>query len=168
MKWLGCVLLLLLDIEKDTYTYRVCVYLCASARYSSSPLLFEATVHQLRGWWCWRCSYMGKAHISHSLLTQCNLSVCLSVSSQTTLWSKYWHQAQSILCLRSLKRALGLTALLGSMRGLSMAIVMQLRKMMTNTMWSNILWVMILLHRTRNLTENTERWETSGKRRWIW
>lgn len=44
-----------------------------------------------------------------------------------------------------------------------MAIVMQLRKMMTNTMWSNILWVMILLHRTRNLTENTEKGETSGK-----
>lgn len=49
-----------------------------------------------------------------------------------------------------------------------MAMVMQLRKMMTNTMWSNILWVMILLHRPRNLTENTERWETSGKWRWIW
>lgn len=37
------------------------------------------------------------------------------------------------------------------MRGLSIAIVMQLRKMMTSTIWSNILWVMILLHPIRNL-----------------
>lgn len=49
-----------------------------------------------------------------------------------------------------------LTPLPGSMWGLSMAIVMQLRKMMTSTMWSNILWVMILLHRIRNLKQKTK------------
>lgn len=54
-----------------------------------------------------------------------------------------------------------LTALPGSMRGLSMAMVMQLRKMITNTMWSNILWEMILLHTYRNLTENKE------KKKWV-
>lgn len=59
----------------------------------------------------------------------------------------------------ALQRSLRLTALAGSMRGLSMAIVMQLRKIMTNTIWSNILWVMILLHRARNLINNTEKCE---------
>lgn len=37
----------------------------------------------------------------------------------------------------------GLTALCGSILGRSMAMVMQLRKMMTRTTWSNILCVMI-------------------------
>lgn len=49
---------------------------------------------------------------------------------------------------------LRLTALVGSMRGLSIAMVMQLRKIMTSTMWSNNLWVMIWLQSTRNLTKN--------------
>lgn len=51
-----------------------------------------------------------------------------------------------------------LTALVGSMRGLSMAIVMQLRKMMTSTIWSNILWAMILLHTTRNLDKKKKQY----------
>lgn len=37
----------------------------------------------------------------------------------------------------------GLTALCGSILGRSMAMVMQLRKMMTRTTWSNILCVMM-------------------------
>lgn len=41
------------------------------------------------------------------------------------------------------ERDWGLTALWGSILGRSMAMVMQLRKMMTRTTWSNILWVMI-------------------------
>lgn len=48
----------------------------------------------------------------------------------------------------------GLTALCGSILGRSMAIVMQLRKMMTRTTWSNILWVMIRWHRRRNLLQD--------------
>lgn len=64
---------------------------------------------------------------------------------------------EPILTMWPVNSAFVLTALVGSMRGLSMAIVMQLRKMMTSTIWSNNLWVMNLLHRTRSLDKATQR-----------
>ncbi len=60
-----------------------------------------------------------------------------------------WH---ACVCVNVYEVTL-LTALEGSILGLSMAIVMQLRKMMTRTTWSNILWEMILLQVTRNLQD---------------
>lgn len=45
----------------------------------------------------------------------------------------------------------GLTVLLGSMSGLSRAMVIQLRKMKTRTTWSNILCAMTFWQETRSL-----------------
>ena len=45
--------------------------------------------------------------------------------------------------LRNCRQPQRLTALWGSILGRSMAMVIQFRKMMTRTTWSNILWVMI-------------------------
>lgn len=56
-------------------------------------------------------------------------------------------QRKTLIC----RAGLILTALWGSIFGRSIAMVMQFRKMITKTTWSNILWVMILLHIRRNL-----------------
>lgn len=78
--------------------------------------------------------------------------------SKSTHWDQrindrpYYAHKCVCVCLRACVVAL-LTALEGSILGLSMAIVMQLRKMMTRTTWSNNLWEIILLHVTRNLQD---------------